>query len=83
MKLDSRVPFVKKGVSKPKKKAAADLRKNVLKDALKKGIQSSQKVPTKPTTPEPVASTSTAVQEKTKVIVPVQRLMSFLYFHRR
>ena len=83
MKLDSQVPSVKKGVSKPKKKVAADLRKNVLKDALKKGIQSSQKVPTKPTTPEPVASTSTAVQEKTKVIVPVERLMLFLYFHRR
>ena len=83
MKLDSQVPSVKKGLSKPKKKKAADLRKNVLKDALKKGIQSSQKVPSKPAPSEPVPSTSTAGTQKTKVIVPVQRLMSFLYFHHR
>ena len=74
MKLDSQVPSVKKGVSKPKKKKADDLRKNVLKDALKKGIQSSQKVPSMPAPSQPVPSTSGT--QKTKVIVPVQRFMS-------
>ena len=69
--MDTEVPSVKEGVSKPKKKQAADLRKKALQNSLKKGIQSSQKVPSKPATSEPVPSTSTAGTGKTKVIVPV------------